>query len=92
VGRVQIRNDIRCGRAQYRTLSSEDARQLFPDPGTHVLLPDLALVRRRDEVLLIGAAIEAKVVAGEGHRPIAERLGVPEGHCARLAASIRCSG
>jgi Domain of unknown function (DUF6431)/Helix-turn-helix domain len=43
--------------------------------GTHVLLPDLVLLRRRDEVAVIGAAIEAKV-AGEGHRPIAERLGV----------------
>jgi hypothetical protein len=46
--------------------------------GTHVLLPDLVLLRRRDEVSVIGAAIEAKVVAGEGHRPIAERLGVPK--------------
>lgn len=44
--------------------------------GTHVLLPDLALLRRRDEVAVIGAAIAAKV-AGEGHRPIAGRLGVP---------------
>ncbi len=44
--------------------------------GTHVLLPDVALLRRRDEVAVIGAAIEAKV-AGEGHRPIARRLGVP---------------
>lgn len=43
--------------------------------GTHVLLPDMALLRRRDEVAVIGAAIEAKV-AGEGHRPIARRLGV----------------
>ena len=45
--------------------------------GTHVLLPDLVLLRRRDEVALIGAAIEARV-GGEGHRPIAERLGVPK--------------
>ncbi len=44
--------------------------------GTHVLLPDVALLRRRDEVVVIGQAIEAKV-AGEGHRPIAGRLGVP---------------
>jgi len=43
-----------------------------------VLLPDLVLVRRRDEVAVIGAAIEARV-GGEGHRPIAERLGVPRG-------------
>ena len=33
------------------------------------------LLRRRDEVSVIGAAIEAKV-AGAGHRAIAERLGV----------------
>jgi Domain of unknown function (DUF6431) len=43
--------------------------------GTHVLLPDVALLRRRDEVAVIGAAIEAKV-AGAGHRPIAGRLRV----------------
>lgn len=42
---------------------------------THVLLPDTALWRRRDEVSVIGQAIEAKV-AGEGYRPIAGRLGV----------------
>lgn len=43
--------------------------------GTHVLLPDWVLSRRRDGVAVIGAAIEAKV-GGEGHRPIAGRLGV----------------
>ncbi len=43
--------------------------------GTHVLLPDVVLVRRRDGVAVIGQAIEAKV-AGEGHRQIASRLGV----------------
>lgn len=43
--------------------------------GTHVLLPDVALVRRQDEVSVIGAAIEANV-AGEGYRRIAARLGV----------------
>lgn len=43
--------------------------------GTHVLLPDLCLLRRRDEAAVIGQAIEAKV-AGAGHRRIAERLGV----------------
>jgi transposase-like protein len=35
----------------------------------------VVLSRRRDEVAVIGAAIEAKV-AGEGHRRIASRLGV----------------
>jgi len=43
--------------------------------GTHVLLPDLVLLRRQDEVSVIGAAIEAKV-AGQGYRRIASRLGV----------------
>lgn len=42
--------------------------------GTHVLLPDVAFSRRQDEVVVIGAAIEAKI-AGEGFRRIARRLG-----------------
>ena len=46
--------------------------------GTHVLLADLCLLRRQDEVEVIGEAVEAHV-AGEGHRPIAARLGVPAG-------------
>lgn len=45
---------------------------------THVLLPDLCLLRRRDEVAVIGRALEAKS-SGRGHRPIAEALGVPRG-------------
>ena len=44
--------------------------------GTHVLLPEVVLLRRQDEVAVIGEAIEANV-AGEGCRPIAARLGVP---------------
>ena len=43
--------------------------------GTHVLLPDVALVRRQDEIAVIGAAIEA-MVAGQGYRRITSRLGV----------------
>ena len=43
---------------------------------THVLLPDALLVRRRDEVEVIGTALVAHVV-GAGHRRVAERLGVP---------------
>ena len=35
----------------------------------------LALSRRQDEVSVIGEAIEAKVVAGEGYRRIAARVG-----------------
>jgi hypothetical protein len=45
--------------------------------GTHILLPDDGLVRRRDEVAVIGEAIEAKA-SGDGHRRIAARLEVPE--------------
>jgi len=44
--------------------------------GTHVLLPQIAVLRRQDEVLVIGAAIVASV-AGLGYRRIASRLGVP---------------
>jgi hypothetical protein len=44
--------------------------------GTHVLLPDVCLARRQDEVSVIGLAIMASV-AGEGYRRIAGRLGVP---------------
>jgi hypothetical protein len=43
-----------------------------------VLLPDVALLRRQDEVTVIGAAIRAHV-GGEGHRRIAARLGVSAG-------------
>jgi len=44
--------------------------------GSHVLLPEVALLRRQDEVSVIGRAIEAKV-AGVGYRRIASGLGVP---------------
>jgi Domain of unknown function (DUF6431) len=47
--------------------------------GTHVLLPDVALLRRQDDVSVIGEAIEAHV-AGVGYRRIASRLGVVERH------------
>ncbi len=43
--------------------------------GTHVLLPEIALLRRHDEIAVIGAAIEAKV-AGWGYRRIASQLAV----------------
>lgn len=42
--------------------------------GTHVLLPEIALGRRQDEVSVIGEAIEAKA-GGDGFRRIAARLG-----------------
>ena len=44
--------------------------------GTHVLLSEQGLLRRRDAVVVIGAAIAANV-AGDGYRPIARGLGVP---------------
>ena len=44
--------------------------------GTHVLLPDVCLLRRQDEVAVIGAAITASV-SGLGYRRIARGVGVP---------------
>ena len=44
--------------------------------GTHVLLAEVALLRRRDAVAVIGAAIEA-MVAGWGYRRIAAGLALP---------------
>jgi hypothetical protein len=44
---------------------------------THVLLPELCLLRRRDEVAVIGAAIEARA-KGCGHRRIAGLLEAPK--------------
>jgi len=43
---------------------------------THVLLPDLVLLRRVDSVAVIGAALMA-AAAGIGHRKVAERLERP---------------
>lgn len=43
---------------------------------THVLLAVSCLARRADAVEMIGAALRAKA-RGEGHRPIAARLGRP---------------
>jgi len=40
---------------------------------THVLLPDVCLARRQDSVEVIGEAL----LADEGYRRVAERLGVP---------------
>ena len=42
---------------------------------THVLLPDVCLLRRRDAVEVIGAAVLA--ARGAGYRQVAERLGRP---------------
>lgn len=43
---------------------------------THVLLPVVALVRRRDAVEVIGAALAARQ-SGVGHRRVAAEMGVP---------------
>ena len=44
---------------------------------THVLLPDTCLLRRRDVIAVIGAALLARA-AGRGHRTIAELLDLPK--------------
>jgi hypothetical protein len=43
---------------------------------SHALLPSFALVRRLDEVKVVGQAL-AGVVAGHGMRPLARELGLP---------------
>src|SRR5690242_21833224 len=72
------------GRARARTVRDRDGGvRVVPwrsrctgCQATHVLLPVLLLVRRADAASVIGAAVEAKA-AGDGHRPIAQRLGRP---------------
>lgn len=71
------------GCARLRVLRTRDGkRRLRPRRGrcreqeclaTHVLLPNVCLARRLDAVEVIGDAL----VAGEGYRRVAERLGVP---------------
>lgn len=72
------------GHARLRWLRTREGRhQLRPRRGccracgrTHVLLPGVMLARRADAVEVIGEALLA-AAAGEGHRPIAARLGRP---------------
>ena len=72
------------GSARRRVLRCADGEQWrYPRRGrcrgcrrTHVLLCDDSLVRRRDEVAVIGAALVSKA-AGHGHRHAADRLRVP---------------
>ena len=71
------------GCARLRVLRTpEGERRLRPRRGrcreqaclaTHVLLPNVCLARRLDAVEVIGEAL----LAGEGYRRVAERLGVP---------------
>ncbi len=72
------------GFARWRALrEGASLRRLRPRRGrcrvcraTHVLLPCFMLLRRRDAVEVIGAALAGKA-AGVGHRPLALSLGVP---------------
>ncbi len=72
------------GHARERVLRCRDGdRRLRPRRArcrgcrrTHVLLPQIVLVRRQDEVAVIGAAIEAKVLGGQGFRRIAGQVRV----------------
>ena len=59
--------------------------------GTHVLLPEVVLLRRQDEVAVIGEAIEAKRCRGgvSGDR---FAVGGAGGHGAWLAAQVRRAG
>lgn len=70
--------------ARWRNIrSAEGERRVRPRRGrcvgcglTQVLLPDDLLLRRRDDAAVIGSALVAHA-GGEGHRPIALRLGLP---------------
>jgi len=46
---------------------------------THVLLGERGLLRRRDEVDVIGEALTLMVAGGRGHRRVAQGLGLPAG-------------
>ena len=67
---------VRCGGGRQRRLRPRRAKCRGCE-GTHVLLPDVCLLRRRDGVAVIGEALVAKA-AGDGHRGIAGRLAVPK--------------
>ena len=73
------------GHARERVIRCRDGRNRLRSrrtrcracKATHVLLADVCLLRRRDGAAVIGEALVAKA-AGDGHRGIAERLGVPK--------------
>jgi hypothetical protein len=73
------------GRARRRVLRTADSNEeLQPRRArcsnclvTSVLLPDICLLRRVDEVAVIGRALLEKA-SGAGHRTIAARLGRPK--------------
>ena len=62
-----------------------------PCAATHVLVPEDTLLRRRDSVEVIGAALTAKA-EGKGHRRIAKDPGSAAVHGAGLAARPSPSG
>jgi transposase-like protein len=74
------------GRARVRTVrDGEGVQAIHPDRArcaacraTHVVLPAVLLPHRAYSLRVIGAAL-AGAARGAGHRPIAARLGVPEG-------------
>ncbi|MGH2860929.1 MAG: helix-turn-helix domain-containing protein [Solirubrobacteraceae bacterium] len=79
--RVGVLGGWGCSRLR-RLRTREGERRLRPRRGrcreqacqaTHVLLPDVCLAGRKDAVEVIGEAL----LAGEGYRLVAERLGVP---------------
>lgn len=73
-GRARGRSIRVCGDA---TVSLRPRRSICRAcAGTHVLLPDLCLLRRQYEAAVIGAAVEARA-RGVGYRRIAAWLGVP---------------
>jgi hypothetical protein len=71
----------RWGFARPRVL--RDGQEFRPRRGlcqcgkTHVLLPDVCLLRRRDSAEVIGAALEAGLAEREDYVVVADRLGVP---------------
>jgi hypothetical protein len=58
---------------------------------THVLLPDLCLLRRQYEAAVIGAAIEARASGCCGYRRIAAELGVPVRTVRRWLGRFACN-
>src|SRR5438876_3985748 len=66
-----------------RTRVLRDGQEFRPRRGfcqcgkTHVLLPDVCLLRRRDSADVIGAALEAGLAEREDYVEVADRLGVP---------------
>ncbi|MDA8359573.1 MAG: hypothetical protein M0Z95_25460 [Actinomycetota bacterium] len=76
----------RWGFARRRTL--RDGQELRPRRGyccpkvggcgsTHVLLPDICLLRRKDAAQVIGEVLQAVVIEGESLFEVAARLGIP---------------